>query len=148
MKRFLLLSSLLVLAGCAQLQPIKGNGRFLNVRDVYGEVVVQAETPTPNGCVAEARATQQNVGLFGSIDLECGDKSLEQQLPWSSSLNNTLTATTIIYRFRTSNLCRKVANDIWEAREKLPVEQKEIWILGDCKADPSCDYCGGRSAKK
>lgn len=147
MKTFLL-SSLVILTGCAQLQPIKGVGRFLNVRDVYGEVVAQAETPTPNGCVAEARATQQNVGLFGSIDLECTDKSLEQQLPWSSSVTNTLTATTIIYRFRTSSLCRKVASASWDAREKLSADQKEMWTLGDCKADPSCDYCSARPAKK
>lgn len=137
MKRvFITLSSIVITAGCAQLQPIKGNGRFLLMRDAYGEVVVQIDTPSPKGCIAMADATKRAVSLFSSLDLECADKSLVRQLPWLVSETNQMTATEIIYRFGTKPPCMQMANEV---REKMSAEQKKIYIYSGCKADPYRD---------
>ena len=144
MKNLLLYSLILIMTGCAHFQPIKGSGRFVHMKDAYSIVFGQIDTPSPEACIVEAREFKKGIGLFNNADAECSDKSLEQEMPWLVTQSNVMTNVIITFRFRSRNLCINLANTAWK---ELSDDQKKIWTVSDCTADPSCDYCSGRPAK-
>ena len=94
------------LAGCAQLQPIGGNGRFLQF-NTNGQIYLQFDTVSLDACRREGNSTERKAG----IELICSTVTQASSLPASFTVTSVVTGEIIIVRSRNPKACQIFHNE-------------------------------------
>jgi len=103
MKKFLMASTIAVLAGCVSIPTVQnfGSGRFLQF-NARGAVYLQMDTVSPETCAAEAARAKPNPGQ----EVVCSTVSLEKLLPYSFEMQNVITSEVTLFRLKSSDGCQ------------------------------------------
>ena len=121
-QRFLLFLALLVATGCAQLQPVGGNGKFLQ-SSIENQVFLQIDTPSVEACRREGNAGERHP----NITMTCAAFSQAGILPYTFTATNQITTEKMIIRARTLKACEIFRKEF----DKLNAQQ--IYVAEECK---------------
>ena len=121
-KQVLVVMAVLIGAGCAQLQPVGGNGRFLQ-SSISDQVFLQIDTSTSDACKREGNAGERHP----SIVVTCAIFSQEAILPYTFNVKNQVTTEKMIVRARTLKGCEIFRKEF----DKLNAQQ--IYEADACK---------------
>ena len=115
-------SMFFALAGCAALQKVSGDGRYLQF-SVDGEVFAQADLPSSVACKRVGKSIETN----GNFELKCSLDTSESSLPYSYTATNTYTNESQTARTRTLKACEQALKD---AKNE---DKKGVYEYTDCK---------------
>jgi len=103
MKKFLMASTIAVLAGCVSIPAVQnfGSGRFLQI-NARGSTFLEMDAISPETCTAEAAKIERRPGQ----GIVCSTVSQEKSLPYSLGMKNVLTSETTFVRTQTLDGCK------------------------------------------
>ena len=106
-KKICVVLALVMFLGCAQLQPIGGNGRFLQ-QSINGRIIAQIDTDSPEACKREGNSS----ALYPRATLTCATFSQEAILPYAFAVTHKLTGERSIFRASTESACKAIRKEV------------------------------------
>ena len=107
------IAPVVMLLGCATIQPVTGNGRFLQLSQ-DGSVYAQGDIVSSENCRRYADAMNTNP----DVKITCSAESLEASLPYSYISTDAVTGEESVFRTKTLKFCELVREDAEKDKPK------------------------------